>query len=264
MRAQMQIHRAIIGASSMRSLPIALLFFAVSSHAISFDCAKASTLVEKAICSDTELARLDDQLELAYKQALAAKSDGVELKSQQRAWLKNVRNQCQDVACINQAYTKRLAALGMSVDISVPETQQIPVTPPSIRNDKLNTLTASHSKSLKISRSFLSAPLAFQIGGEIDIPFVKFIEAIFRFGKSKPAVKVDGNRVIIRLDTHDELTGEEGRIDYLVVAHEVNGRVWALVERTVITDSDGVRELTQYEIPPSFALVWVPLIASMN
>lgn len=252
----------------MRSLSLVLLFWAVSGHAASFDCAKASTLVEKAICSDAELSKLDDLLALTYKKALAAQSDGGELNLQQRTWLKNVRNQCGDVACIRQAYTGRIAVLGVLADNSAsdatPPVQQADVLPTPAKVSAPDPLIAKYSKSLKISQKFLSAPLAFKIGGQVDIPFVKFIEATFRFGKSKPTVKVDGNRVIIRLDTHDELTDEEGRIDYLVVAHKVNGEIWALVERTVITDSDEVKELEQHEIPTAFALLWVPLIASMN
>jgi uncharacterized protein len=47
-----------------------ILLFASWAHAAGFDCTKASTLVEKAICSDSELSKLDDLLMISYKEAL--------------------------------------------------------------------------------------------------------------------------------------------------------------------------------------------------
>ncbi len=94
------------------SLPAIVIFvFASVSHAASFDCAKASTLVEKAICSEPQLSDLDDLLMLTYKQALIAATDTNALKTQQRLWLVNVRNKCQDSACIMLVYNERLTAL---------------------------------------------------------------------------------------------------------------------------------------------------------
>ncbi|GEM_PF-558424 len=89
---------------------VAFLSFATGAHAASFDCAKASTLVEKAICSDAKLSELDDSLMKAYKKALASSPDASGLKSQQRAWL-TVRNKCVDASCLNHAYADRLNAL---------------------------------------------------------------------------------------------------------------------------------------------------------
>jgi uncharacterized protein YecT (DUF1311 family) len=80
----------------------------------SFDCAKAGSAPEKAICSDVALARLDRQLSDSYAQALSWASDDAEknaIRSAQRAWI-GERNACGgDVACLTSAYGKRLAAL---------------------------------------------------------------------------------------------------------------------------------------------------------
>ncbi len=92
--------------------PVLTIFILASaSHAASFDCTKASTLVEKAICSDDKLSDLDDSLMQAYKRALASTTDIYALKSQQRAWLAGVRNKCQDSACIEHVYSERLIEL---------------------------------------------------------------------------------------------------------------------------------------------------------
>ena len=55
--------------------------------AATFDCNKLSTFVEKAICSDSRLTSMDDQLGRLYKDALAASSNSAALKTEQKAWL---------------------------------------------------------------------------------------------------------------------------------------------------------------------------------
>ncbi|CAK0761047.1 conserved hypothetical protein [Gammaproteobacteria bacterium] len=93
---------------------IAILIFSslfTFSYAASFTCAEATTLVEKAICSETPLSNLDDLLTQSYKKALASTKNVAVLKNQQKAWLLNVRNKCQDSACLVRVYNQRLTAL---------------------------------------------------------------------------------------------------------------------------------------------------------
>ena len=80
------------------------------ARAATFDCDKASTFVEKVICSDTRLTNLDDQLGRQYKDVLAASSNGGALKAEQKAWLSS-RNQCKDSDCIMKAYDDRIRVL---------------------------------------------------------------------------------------------------------------------------------------------------------
>lgn len=88
------------------------LFLAWSAvHAASFDCAKASTSIEKTICADSQLSDLDSKLMQAYRQTLSAAGNGDAVKAEQRAWLLQVRNECQDAACLKLAYSDRIAAL---------------------------------------------------------------------------------------------------------------------------------------------------------
>lgn len=80
----------------------------------SFDCQKAGSATEKAICSDVTLARLDRALGDAYTQAIASTGDGggVErIQNEQRAWVKK-RDACGgDLSCLTAAYDARLKAL---------------------------------------------------------------------------------------------------------------------------------------------------------
>ncbi len=76
----------------------------------SFDCAKASTFSEKAICSDTLLGKLDGALSENYKYMLASDiGDGArnDLKTTQKNWLVE-RNKCANNQCLVNAYRKRL------------------------------------------------------------------------------------------------------------------------------------------------------------
>jgi uncharacterized protein len=82
------------------------------ARAATFDCNKASTFVEKVICSDSRLTSMDDQLGRLYKDALAASSNIAALKTEQKAWLSS-RNQCKDSDCIMKAYTDRISALSV-------------------------------------------------------------------------------------------------------------------------------------------------------
>lgn len=81
-----------------------------SSFAASFDCGKASTPVEKAICSDERLSNLDSELGRAYKAALQNSTAPADLKTEQKNWIAQ-RNRCTDMTCLASAYQARLASL---------------------------------------------------------------------------------------------------------------------------------------------------------
>jgi uncharacterized protein YecT (DUF1311 family) len=80
----------------------------------SFDCQKAGTATEKAICSNIPLARLDRSLADSYAQALSWASDDAEktrIRDAQRTWI-GERNACGgDIGCLTSAYDARLKAL---------------------------------------------------------------------------------------------------------------------------------------------------------
>lgn len=84
-------------------------FMTTSSFAVSFDCTKASTTVEKMICTDQLLGRLDDALAHNYKGMLTSNFGGskADLRKEQLKWLGD-RNKCKDSACLVNAYRKRV------------------------------------------------------------------------------------------------------------------------------------------------------------
>ena len=82
----------------------------------SFDCTKASSVVEHAICNDPQLAALDGQLSAAYAEARAVRDEAerLVLRDAQRAWLKR-RDACASdpwpVVCVKDSMLQRLAEL---------------------------------------------------------------------------------------------------------------------------------------------------------
>ena len=86
-----------------------------SAGAASFDCARAASFVEKAICADSKLSGLDDALASAYKDTAANAADPGNLKTSQLAWLKT-RNACPDFACLTTAYQRRIKFLDTYVE----------------------------------------------------------------------------------------------------------------------------------------------------
>lgn len=91
-----------------------------SASMASFDCARAATPSERAICSDAALAGLDRDLARSYAARLAEAGDAErkgEVKARQRAWLKNRDEACRDqsgaaaVSCLTGVYRARHAEL---------------------------------------------------------------------------------------------------------------------------------------------------------
>jgi uncharacterized protein YecT (DUF1311 family) len=78
----------------------------------SFDCAKASSNIEKMICGSATLAKADADLATVYHSALqqAAGDQLSSIKSAERDFIKQ-RNQCQTADCVNGVYLTRLAQL---------------------------------------------------------------------------------------------------------------------------------------------------------
>ena len=102
----------------MRSLlSYGCLIFALSgahsATAASFDCAKAKSPVEKAICSDAELSKLDEELARAYKAAVQDYPVVDYVRTRQREWLKDNSN-CEKgklVGCLKERYHPQIKQL---------------------------------------------------------------------------------------------------------------------------------------------------------
>jgi uncharacterized protein YecT (DUF1311 family) len=80
-----------------KTLLILLLLAGSMAHAASFDCTKAKTPQEKAICASPELSAADDQLAAAYKALREAAPERmkIEVLDDQRAWIHGMEVSCK-------------------------------------------------------------------------------------------------------------------------------------------------------------------------
>jgi ankyrin repeat protein/uncharacterized protein YecT (DUF1311 family) len=94
------------------------LFTCLQVRAASFDCHKARYSVEKLLCSNDELTKLDSQLGEAFTTATqnSRTDEGKRLKREQLKWLSNDRNLCVDSACLLNVYRRRINELDPFAD----------------------------------------------------------------------------------------------------------------------------------------------------
>ncbi|VXB19147.1 conserved exported hypothetical protein [Pseudomonas sp. 8AS] len=86
------------------------------ADAASFDCAQASHPVERAICADPALSKMDEQLATTFRRARQLSIEGDnQLLEEQRSWLRETRQTCTaqaDIAaCARNRYDWRLEEL---------------------------------------------------------------------------------------------------------------------------------------------------------
>ncbi|ROL75945.1 lysozyme inhibitor LprI family protein [Pseudomonas vranovensis] len=96
--------------AAARLLPAALFaacLYSPATLAAGFDCSKASTLLETAICTTPSLSAKDDTLNERYK-PLKDRKIFRELES---FWLREVRNRCETAACLEVAYDQQIKLL---------------------------------------------------------------------------------------------------------------------------------------------------------
>lgn len=101
----MILHKQLIS-----SVIFIIASFSTPIYAASFDCQKAKTVIEKEICTDNKLSKLDEQLARTYKSILKNFSNPIAFKKQQRQWLLK-RNKCKTAACLQLTYQARLDSL---------------------------------------------------------------------------------------------------------------------------------------------------------
>lgn len=95
------------GMEKMRKFVLVLVLTIFSLFGTSFDCVKAKNNVEKTICQNDELSKLDNELNQVYKEALSKADNKDNLKQDQHKWIKE-RGKCNNIDCIQQSYVNRL------------------------------------------------------------------------------------------------------------------------------------------------------------
>lgn len=99
------------------------MLLAGAAQAASFDCARAQSPVEKLICAEPALSKLDDELATAYANRLKDNKSTDALRQEQRQWLKE-RNGCVAADCLKASYRDRIRGLSSTpglVAVEYPE-----------------------------------------------------------------------------------------------------------------------------------------------
>lgn len=94
-----------------RLLAAVLLLLASMQAGAAMDCSRARSNAEKMLCSNPRLMQADQQLALAWRDAIRRGIKPEDLMERQRAWLRDVRDACNDTECMLQAYQDRIAEL---------------------------------------------------------------------------------------------------------------------------------------------------------
>lgn len=102
-------------------LLLALLSSSSAAFAASFNCGKARSKVERLICADAKLSKLDNTLQEAYEQLGASMSGdrNKRLLTAQQKWLRLTRNRCADETCLTTAYQTRINDLDPFADKTI-------------------------------------------------------------------------------------------------------------------------------------------------
>jgi len=103
----------------LQSLYFLVIFIPFTTLAASFDCSKAYTPIEQAICNNKVLSDLDVEVAAQYSNVRRLRPDIVE---DQKLWIKQ-RNTCQTINCLVSSYTNRIGILSRIYQSSISESK---------------------------------------------------------------------------------------------------------------------------------------------
>ncbi|PHH44076.1 hypothetical protein CRX57_15420 [Pseudomonas putida] len=96
---------------NLHSLPyflsLTVLLFSSVAFSASFDCGKASTNVERKICSSPSLSAMDEKLSEVFKPIKNRRA----LQIIESEWLESERNSCESVECLEDSYVRQIRFL---------------------------------------------------------------------------------------------------------------------------------------------------------
>lgn len=214
---------------------LASCLISAATHAASFDCRKAASTVEKLICEDKALSRLDDEMAAVYRMFrgdLDAEKTAA-LVATQKSWISS-RGACKDRACLKFSYEKRIAELRelqlMGANAVIPEStdEESNESDPS----RAMTLKCSYSDYKTFQYEFVEIQVASDQTG--DTPAVKVFarqgksdsqQFLVPSGSAAECVYPSGTRVRVKIGEGEARPyGECGADPEVFATVWVNGR----------------------------------------
>jgi uncharacterized protein len=112
---QREHRRAVLGRAVVKA-PLACLLSIVlwpcppPATAVT-DCSRTATNIDRLLCSSDRLAVAEQIMAAAFRDAFYRAQDRDALIKEQEQWRKNVRDACNDVPCLLEAYQRRTSEL---------------------------------------------------------------------------------------------------------------------------------------------------------
>jgi uncharacterized protein YjbI with pentapeptide repeats len=128
-----------------------------------FDCARAGSVTERAVCGSDELSAMDAALSALWRGRARTDAD----RAGQRAWLRE-RNACgADAACLAVSYGGRIAALADDPGLSIPSLSAVFVSEPPAAVPDGPDADLVRRYALALGRPFDGVDLAAEGGGMV-------------------------------------------------------------------------------------------------
>jgi uncharacterized protein len=168
--------RSAIGKAG--ALAGALCAFVVEpARGASFDCNKAATEVEFAICGNAELSRMDSALGEIYRERAAQDST---IRQDQIAWIRERNRRCGgSTACLKDALEARVAQLrGDATPVAAPAPTERQAIAPAHEYSATPMDSAAHEEVSKLAVENADPPIS-------DDPLKNFVNAYFRVDRGR-------------------------------------------------------------------------------
>jgi len=95
-----------------RAAALIVLAGVMGSSVAATDCGKAKkTNIEMLLCSNDKVARADNLMALAFRDAFRRSEDPDALLADQQRWTQNVRDACKDIPCLMRVFEDRASDL---------------------------------------------------------------------------------------------------------------------------------------------------------
>jgi len=153
---------------------IGIVLMTVMAHAASFDCAKARTHIEKLVCQDPTLSKLDDRLQTVYQWASSKLGPG-DLRGEQRDWLKTQRDVCKDKVCLKHRYEDRIQML-LQIGHDVNDDSNIPRYHFTLTRGKGTAVCGAYLMRLNVT-TFTTPPFCGR-PENVDIPGFQYLQRV--------------------------------------------------------------------------------------
>lgn len=159
----------------MKYLLILISVFSIHSYGASFDCSRATIKIEKSICSNDQLSKLDDDLSESFSKLKnkLEKSEFQILLREQRKWIRERNELCKNSSradsCLIYAYENRLNTLAVFSKNILPSLSDLEAV--CSGSAKINPI---NNELFDVNNDGIDEVAETCVGGTMNVPCVNF------------------------------------------------------------------------------------------